>query len=578
MACNFISQLSKLRKQSAESVENTAAFDSFKEYLHVERQVEIELRSLLREINEKQEKCLVLLCGSAGDGKSHLISYLKNSDPEHLLADFEPYNDATESSEPTLTSIDTLAIKLAAFNDENYLVQDGKKMIIAINLGTLNNFIDSEKGKAFSHLKEYVEKNGIFSDYSKSSEYQDDSVFQHISFSDYQVFSLNETGTQTMFLEELFKKIFQESVDNPFYTAYLQNNNCPKQNRCPVRHNYEFMMDDTHQKAVIKRIVEAVLMNKSIVSTRDVLNLVYDLLVHPDFNENKIGIGTSDTQFLTNYISWTTPMLLNENEDISPLLNAIRSHDILKSRNAAGDENATRFHSLENIKHEFNQVTLNSPYNVLNALTDVSELGKKTELKKLIYKFSVRLEDMNGRIPNSKQQNRLDEYIKYLYFQNSGNERKLGELYTATKRAGLFWNGRFDDDYICIDDTNEEFWVLEQLTLKSMINKSSTQIHGDIQRFSPLLKLRFAKDQDQSGKSVEVRVDFALFELIADMRDGYRPTIQDKNIHADFVSFVQQLIEFGNKKTRVTIVPKDSGSGYRAVIEETDFGFSFKVV
>lgn len=100
MSCKFIGQLSRLRKLSAESVENTNTFDLFKEYLHVERQVEIELRDLLRNINANQEKCLVLLCGSAGDGKSHLISYLKNSDAEGLLNNFEPYNDATESSEP----------------------------------------------------------------------------------------------------------------------------------------------------------------------------------------------------------------------------------------------------------------------------------------------------------------------------------------------------------------------------------------------------------------------------------------------------------------------------------------------
>lgn len=159
MNCKFVAQLSRLRKLSAESVENTSMFDSFKEYLHVERQVEMELRELLRNINANQKKCLVLLCGSAGDGKSHLISYLKNADEEALLMDWEPYNDATESSGPLLTSIDTLAEKLSSFNDENCEFDDGKKMIIAINLGTLNNFIDSEKGKNFSKLKQYVISN-----------------------------------------------------------------------------------------------------------------------------------------------------------------------------------------------------------------------------------------------------------------------------------------------------------------------------------------------------------------------------------------------------------------------------------
>lgn len=155
VSCEFVTQLSKLRKLSAESVENTKKFDPFKEYLHVERQVEKELRELLRNINGHQGKCLVLLCGSAGDGKSHLISFLKNSDSEQLLADYEPYNDATESAEPTMTSIETLAEKLSPFNDENYCIDDGKRMIVAINLGTLNNFIDSEKSKNFSALKEF---------------------------------------------------------------------------------------------------------------------------------------------------------------------------------------------------------------------------------------------------------------------------------------------------------------------------------------------------------------------------------------------------------------------------------------
>ena len=227
MNCDFIIQLSRLRKLSAESVENTNNFDPFKEYLHVERPVEMELRELLRNTNAKQQKCLVLLCGSAGDGKSHLISYLKNSDHEGLLTNYEPYNDATESSEPTLTSIDTLSDKLSAFNDDNYLLDDGKKMIVAINLGTLNNFIESEKGKKFSKLKEYVENNGIFSGYSHGCAYIENSVFQHVSFSDYQVFSLGESGVETTFLEKLLEKIFRKSIDNPFYKAYIDNELCP---------------------------------------------------------------------------------------------------------------------------------------------------------------------------------------------------------------------------------------------------------------------------------------------------------------------------------------------------------------
>ncbi len=256
MPCDFIAQLSKLQKSSAESVENTASFNPFKKYLHVERQVEKELRSLLQRINREQKKCLVLLCGSAGDGKSHLISYLKNADAEGLLADYEPYNDATESSAPTLTAIDTLAVKLSPFNDEQLEVDDGKKMIVAINLGTLNNFIDSEKGKNFSKLRKYVVSNRIFSGYEQSAGYHAGSVFQHVSFSDYQVFSLSENGIETSFLKSLFAKVFQQDSCNPFYTAFQKCNDCTLCTRCPVRHNYEFQSDVTHQTADLEQIIE----------------------------------------------------------------------------------------------------------------------------------------------------------------------------------------------------------------------------------------------------------------------------------------------------------------------------------
>ena len=439
MGCDFIIQLSRLRKSSAESVENTRSFESFKEYLHVERPVEVELRDLLRQANTKQGKCLILLCGSAGDGKSHLISYLKNSEGEGLLDDYETYNDATESSGPTLTSIDTLSERLAAFNDDNYLVDDGKKMIVAINLGTLNNFIESDKGKNFSKLKEYVEDNGIFSGFAQSSTYVEKSVFQHVSFSDYQVFALGENGVETTFLENLLSKIFNQSEENPFYQAYIADSSCSMCKRCPVRHNYEFLSDPKNQKALIDRIVEVVIKDKAIVSTREVLNLLYDIVVPPDFDSQRINVGPSDMKYLMDYVNWTTPMLLDEFEDISPILNSIRKHDILKIRSDMSDTAATRFHSLENINDVFSLATQGTPYQILNDLTEVSVLGGiKIELKKIIYRFIVRLNALkNGH--DDKTQHRLNDFIRFLYYQNSGNEKKLAELYIATKKAVLGW-------------------------------------------------------------------------------------------------------------------------------------------
>ena len=579
MACSFIDQLSMLRKQSMESVENTAHFAEFKRYLHVVRPVEEELRGLLRKVNSEGKKCLVLLCGSAGDGKSHLISYLRHADSEGLLDEYELYNDATESSAPELTSIDTLYDKLAPFNDENYYKDDGFRMILAINLGTLNNFIESEKGKAFSHLKEYVETNEIFSSYSRENIYQPNSVFQHISFADYQVFTLKEDTVGTEFLETLIGKVFLAVENNPFYNAYSENNSCSLCQRCPVRHNYEFLSKPENQAAIIRKIVEVVVKDKAIVSTRDILNFIYDIIVHPSFDYNSMCAATSDVKYLTKYIQCTTPMLMYEYDDISPLINAMRNHDLLKERQSSMDVDTTRFHSLENIYEAFSNATCNTPYERLNDTSKIAVLGGiKPELKKLVYRFIVRTKEIKGEYQASHQQELLSEFIKYLYYQHSGKEKQLKKLYESTKKAIMGWDGQFDSDYICIDDSNERFWVIEHLLIQPAIYKDKPYEDDEVLRFSTNIRLRFKKTNGAPSETAEINMDYALFEMVSAMKEGYRPTVQDKNKHTDFVSFVQQLIEFGDKGTRIMLLPKDNEKDYRIIFEMNDFDHEFKVV
>ena len=537
MVCSFVEELSKLRKLSIESVENTDSFTSFKKYLHVVRPVEDELRLLLKRVNEENKKCLVMLCGSAGDGKSHLMSYLRHVDSEDLLNSFEVYNDATESSAPTMTSIDTLSEKLAPFSDVNSSNDDGYKMILAINLGTLNNFIDSEKGKSFSNLKKYVETNEIFSSYAQQYTYQENSVFQHVSFADYQVFTLKEDGVGTDFLVTLIGKVFF-------------------------------------------KIIETVIKDKAIVSTRDILNLLYDIMVHPEFDFNTMcANATSEVKYITKYIQYTTPMLVYEFNDISPLINSIRQHDLLKERQEEMDISTTRFHSLENIYETFSEATENTSYERLNEITRIAVLGGiKPELKKLVYRFIIRTKEFKGDYELSQYQQRFAEYIKYLYYQNSGQEKQLKKLYESTKKAIMSWDGQFDSDSVCIDDSNESFWVTEQLMLQPSIFKPKSVNEEEIQRFSTNIRIRLKKKDGSDLETAEIDMDYALFEMIADMREGYRPTVQDKNRHTDFVSFVHRLIEFGNKGTRIELIPKDGEKNIKIVFEQNDFGFEFRVV
>ena len=191
--CKFLDELNRLRKSSSDSIDNTETFDDFKQYMHVTRTAEEDLKDILRKVNASNKKTLVLLCGSAGDGKSHLLSYLKNSDEEHLIEDYIIYNDATESNAPSKTAIETLNELLEKFKDKQ-LENIGKNAILAINLGVLSNFIESKYGDEFSILRKYVEDNNILTTQINKKYFDEHGHFQHVSFSDYHMYSLTKNG------------------------------------------------------------------------------------------------------------------------------------------------------------------------------------------------------------------------------------------------------------------------------------------------------------------------------------------------------------------------------------------------
>lgn len=577
MPCEFINQLKRLRKSAPESIDNANFLDPFKTYLHVENEVERDLRTLLQCVNTKQCKCLVLLCGSAGDGKSHLVAYLKFADPENLLDGYILYNDATESDAPTQSALERMAEKLAPFNDANYDNPDHTKMIIAINLGTLNNFIESEQGKSFSKLKKYIETNGILSGYTRENTYQSGNLFQHVSFSDYQVFTLTKNGVSTVFLEKLLEKVFGQYADNPFYQAFSSNSSCTHCRQCPVRHNYKFLSNPTYQKKIINRIVEIVIKEKAIVSTREVLNLLYDLIVHPEFDPATF-FNINDTVFLQNYLRFTTPMLLDEYGD-SDLIQAMQKYDVLKKRREEMDLDIARFHSMENVEEIFLDASSETPYADICKIANISVLGaSKPELKKITYRFISRLRYMKEDPWTDPMQEHYYKYISYLYYQNSGQIQGLEELYDNVECAVMGWRGQFDSEKICIDDSNEHYWVLENLKLQFAPPEGICSCQDEIMRFAPVLNVRMAKDGSSDTETAEISLDYALFEMICLIQEGYRPTVQDKNHHTDFVSFVNRVIEFGSKTSRIFLVSKENPTAPKLSFEKTGFKYKFGVI
>lgn len=208
-----------LSQHSVDSVQNGMAFTNWDEYMHVDRPIESKLMEKMDEI-DKAGGGIVLLIGSAGDGKSHLISRIKQMSD---WGDTSFYNDATASSSPKKTAIDTLKVALVDFKDANLYITN-KKLVLAINLGKLNALIDDKEFR--SDYQEIVNSTlPIFDDDDTTPPINTERV-KVIMFTDEQIFeffadSSSDIPVDSIFLSQIMEKVVAKTDDNPHYDEYI---------------------------------------------------------------------------------------------------------------------------------------------------------------------------------------------------------------------------------------------------------------------------------------------------------------------------------------------------------------------
>ena len=575
MSCEFISELRRLSKLSAEAVQNLDHFDPLKKYMHITRHTEIDFKQLLLKIAEVNHKQLVLVCGSAGDGKSHLLSYLKYSEQDHILDSYTIINDATESDAPNQTAIETLAERIAAFRDDRLNDGGREKVVLAINLGMLNNFIDSEQGKYFGKLKQYVLNNNIFS-VAQPLPFNKDEVFHHIDFSNYQLYTLTADGARSDYLTELFEKVFGNNTCNPFYNTYInQGSTCPHHKQCPVRHNFEFLMKEDVRKLLIQRIIEVCIKDKLVITSRDILNFIFDAVVSPDFDEKKLwNLLSNPAKFLETYISYTTPMLIFENRGTSSLIDCMTENAATSDNIEKRDCDVLDFYAADDITPIVLSELNGSEYSHILHSIGLSAIDNgRDPLKKYVYKFLRNYK----KLTDSKELKADRLYLSFvqdLYHAYAGNIKHLKNLYSSVKHSIYSWNGTYGTDLICIDDSSDDYSILEQLNIKYDVAQGSGD--EEVLQFAPVIMVRFSNET--KTEQVSFSIDYSLYRVIMAMKDGYCPTSQDRNVHADFSSGIMALSEFGTKKSRVYVVSKRKTSNIKFLLEESDFGYSFKEV
>lgn len=539
----LLNELTKLNTSSIEAVEDDN-LSEFKEYLHVDRPIQDDFLAALNQAAGSDSSHLVMLCGSVGDGKSHLIANLKKKKP-NLLNQFYIWNDASESDDPDkdVSNIDTLASVLNPFNDNN-INKSTEKLILAINLGVLNQFLDSTYAdEDYSQLKSILEEADIFESDNVSETIYGDKV-SFVTFSDYNMFELNDDEssnyTSSRYISDLFNKVTQNEEDNPFYIAYLKDKKLGYLS--PIIYNYEMLMDKNVQKTIIDYLIKVSLKYRKIISTRDLLNFIYEIIVPPEILKNE---DLDDIALM----EFSLPNLLFDLRSDSPLLKYFNELDPTLYRNELLDQFIIDLHVKENTLDildkylDLNRFGFIKEYEKI--LKDFKEFDnfEKEKIATTLIRFSIFIGKNN--IKSFFKDEVYLKYLKYLYAYNSGFFKGYNDLFKEIKEAIFSWKGSNEKNKICIDTLNS-FKVYKNLKLKHIDGSKKYFSDYSNHRFKTDIKIIFSLQSNK--EQIPLNVDFSLYESINKLLKGFKPNQSDKEDLINLDEFINDLLSKDSEK------------------------------
>lgn len=540
-----------LSQHSVDSVQNGNTFTNWDEYMHVDRPIESKLMEKMDEIDHAGGG-IVLLVGSAGDGKSHLISRIKQMSD---WGDGSFYNDATASSSPKKTAIDTLKEALVEFKDGNLYSTD-KKLVLAINLGKLNALIDDKEFR--SNYKEIVDSTlPIFDDDDTTPPISTERI-KVIMFTDEQVFeffadSSSDIPVESDFLSKIMKKVVAESTDNPFYTAYMAdiaNGINPKD---PVLLNYELLRIPDVRNTIVQTIIEAIVRYKLIITPREFLDFLYSIIVFPHYYEYKEK---------KDFFEALLPSLLYCGCE-NMIQKAICKLDPLKQSSTEHDKQLSVLFTSYSIPSSYftAQQMSTIPVDLLKRTNEFyANNGRDIERTT---KFVFRLKHLLSYHTESEV---YKSYLAMLKGIFNKDVHKMQEIYDVVSKAIPRHYGSYYEksNMVPLNIQGGRYRLFGSLQLKPEPVKS---YHSAL--FKNEFLLRFDMAWRFPGDSVSLRMDFQLYSYLTQLNRGKLAVSYENEKDLTFSRFVRKLIEKCNCEQEITVVRSDTGV---LELSESSFG------
>ena len=554
--CKFIEVMEKLKSSSSSSVANEE-FSAFNYYMHTPSKMDDMLANIITEAG-KYPKSLVLVCGNSGDGKSHLIARLKE---QNIIDDkFEVYIDATSADKKGMKANDKLREKLLLLSDEKLSEGNEVRLIIAINLGILNDFLKNYENE-FSVIKKYVDEQGLFDSIpawkyalmNNNGEVSDNCFIGHVDFTSFHRYEITPEGLNLEFINGLLDKIVADDCDNEMRTTFESNcKQCAKRFNCPVFWNYgKLVSSEKYRKYVVDALAATIIRHNIAPSVREINNFFYEIIVGNTFDEGMIN--SNSISRLTHFVNNLTTNLLFEGSD--GLLAYVAEQDVLNDPDRRYDKNLITLNLKPSFEKwlkeeacsyadEFGQIMTDIVYCQSNYARDYRM--NEHMIKRDLFKYFLRLKDIDADRTNSV----YERYLKYLYAYNIGDEQKCKELINLIKDSIYVWNGRLGEESgstiknaVILGKGTDRYYLYKNADVQFQVNKKIVKLDAteSLPNFSASLRFNFAL-KDKPNEVISLDVDYELFELLTEIGNGYVPTDNDRKHNVNFDAFVRTIL------------------------------------
>lgn len=520
--------LGVLSKSSSFSVKTTTdrprcIYDELKDYLYVEPEIECHFKARLSVLQSGE---YVFLCGSSGDGKSEILS----RHYEEFKKRYTFHLDATHSFSPNQSAIEAL-------NEVFDLAGEGyPPLVIGINIGMLANFA---KEGAIRHrdLRAVIER-------FLNGDICEEGPYYFLDFESYPKFRFDDSiGTYSSFMRKLLKKLTQPTDDNLFHIIAKGDELHQRDNR--ITANFRLLANEQVQEIIITTLFKTRLIKDQFITTRALLDLLYQLLVGDNYLFDNLFLGKDNE-------------LIQRVADFDPAL--IHTHAI--------DQFVLKYElNILDIELDLFMEELSTLGIVFSAPQQT--LGQAASLIRLFYimKNCNLGNNYHKQFRIDFEDRLLDHYASVWlqhsqYFGSSEKQQELREFYVGILIPAIF----------AYANRNAVGLSMRELSL-GQFGQCHVSAPIALKADYEAVKLKHVKKHDHFSAYLKIdnqplepiNINLNLFELICKLNNGYRPNKYDKNSIILLDEVVEQIRAIAKKSAILNYY--EGGKHYRLELD-----------